>query len=105
MAQEHLFLDSTNPLKIEVKTEEMRMIAFQIRQRTPVFLLGWFNHLTENSHRFNDSTQAKSLIESGKLAITNENWDRLLEIIYGLYRLLPETEQEQERKWMTGITL
>lgn len=66
----------------------------QIRWRTPSFLKGIFNWLKQEQSKMNDQAQAKSLIESGNIAIDSQNWDRLKEINFGLLDLLPRGSKE-----------
>jgi molecular chaperone DnaK len=104
IAQEHIFIDSSNPQKIEARIDELSSLRFSILQRIPAFLVSWFNHLIEKRERFNDQIQAKSLIEAGRIAIESESFDRLSEINFGLLTLLPESDQVAEKEQaFTGI--
>jgi molecular chaperone DnaK len=57
VSQEHTFLNSTNPQKLEVAIEQMQRISFQILRRTPNFLVGWFQHLIGKRETFNKSAE------------------------------------------------
>jgi molecular chaperone DnaK len=98
------FISSKNPLKIREQIETLRSIHWKILRRTPEFLVGLHSSLVEQRQRFNDQAQAKSLIEAGKVAIAQENYERLDEINCGLINLLPQREQEQAAKGFTGIS-
>jgi molecular chaperone DnaK len=105
LEQEHIFLESSNPDKIEDKTEALESIRFEIFLRTPAFLVDWFNVLKERRERLNDQAHAKTLIEAGTAAIAAENFDRLREIDFELRALLPEGDQEEvRRQTLTGIS-
>lgn len=93
--QEEAFMSTNSPIKIQEKSDELQSIISQIKWRTPGFLQGIFNWLKEELPRMNDQIQAKSLIDSGKIAIDNQNWERLREINYGLLDLLPRGSKEQ----------
>lgn len=93
--QEEVFMSTNSPIKIQEKSDELQSIISQIKWRTPGFLQGIFNWLKEEQPRMNDQIQAKSLIDAGKIAIDNQNWERLREINYGLLDLLPRGTKEQ----------
>jgi len=105
VAQEHTFLNSENPQKLEAAIDQLHGIEFQILRRTPDFLIGWFQHLVQNREMFNDQLQAKNLIEAGKKHIAADDYDRLVEVNVRLYHLLPEeVKDSQEMRPFTGIT-
>lgn len=88
-------MSTNSPTKIQEKSDELQSIISQIKWKTPGFLQGIFNWLKEEQPRMNDQVQAKSLIDAGKIAIDNQNWERLREINYGLLDLLPRGAKEQ----------
>lgn len=94
ISQESAFMATKSPVKIQEKTDELQSIMGQIRWRTPSFLKGIFNWLKQEQSKMNDQAQAKSLIESGNIAIDSQNWDRLKEINFGLLDLLPRGSKE-----------
>ncbi|WP_347841537.1 Hsp70 family protein [uncultured Draconibacterium sp.] len=94
ISQESAFMATKSPVKIQEKTDELQSIMGQIRWRTPSFLKGIFNWLKQEQSKMNDQAQAKSLIESGNIAIDSQNWDRLKEINFGLLDLLPKGSKE-----------
>lgn len=89
-------MSSYSPIKIQEWASQLRAIVYQILWRTPEFLTGLFNDLSQN-HRaqFNDQAQSKSLLEAGRFAIQSESWDRLGEVNRGLINLLPRSTQQQ----------
>lgn len=87
--QEASFMSTKSPLKIKEKSDELQSIISQINWRTPAFLKGVFAYLMENQAKMNNQSQAKSLFDAGKFAIESQNWDRLREINYGLFDLMP----------------
>jgi len=93
--QEEAFMSTNSPSKIQEKSDELQSIISQIKWRTPGFLQGIFNWLKEEQPRMNDQIQAKSQIDAGKIAIENQNWERLREINYKLLDLLPRGTKEQ----------
>ncbi len=95
VAQEPSFLASNNPLRVQEKSDELQSIMAEIKWRTPDFLMGIFKWLSEQQHRMNDQSQAKSLVDAGRFASESENWARLKEINYGLLDLLPKQAREQ----------
>ncbi|WKZ20221.1 MAG: Hsp70 family protein [Candidatus Jettenia sp. CY-1] len=104
VTQEHIFLSSSNPQKIEDAINNLHRISFQILRRTPDFLIGWFEHLLTKRESFNDQLQAKNLIESGKRSIASEDYEKLAEINTRLHNLLPQKEIDtKETRFFTGI--
>ena len=93
--QEASFMATKSPLKIQEKSDELQAIIGQIRWRTPEFLKGIFAYLIENQAKMNDQSQAKSLIDAGKFAVESENWDRLREINFGLFDLMPRGSKDE----------
>jgi molecular chaperone DnaK len=105
ISQEHAFLASNNPQKIEAAIEALRRIQANILRRTPAFLLMWFEHLVGKREAFNDQVQAKNLIEAGRKHIATEDYDRLAEVNVRLANLLPQREKDsKEMKTFTGIS-
>jgi len=105
LAQEHAFLNSTNPLKLEERMVQLRHIGFQILRRTPDFLMAWFQELISKREVLNDQIQAKNLIEAGKKHIESEDYEKLAEVISRLYSLLPQEEKDtKEMRYFTGIS-
>lgn len=86
---------SGSPRKIEAAIDSLRQLRFQILRRTPVFLTEWFEWLASQRQRLNDQTQAKSLIEAGKLAVSQERFDSLEEINFALGALLPDDQRQE----------
>lgn len=105
IAQEHTFLNSSIPQKIESAISQLHRISFEILRRTPDFLAGWFEHLLTKRESFNDQLQAKNLIEAGKRHIANEDFDKLAEVNMRLHDLLPQKEIDtKEMRYFTGIS-
>ena len=105
VAQEHTFLNSTNPQKLEEAIAQLHRISFQILRRTPDFLVGWFQHLVGMREMFNDQIQAKNLIEAGKKHIAADDYDKLGEVNARLSDLLPQREKDsKEMRHFTGIS-
>lgn len=95
VAQEGAFMATKSPLKIQEKSDEFQAIIGQIKWRTPKFLKGIFAYLVENQAKMNDQSQAKSLIDAGKFAVESQNWDRLREINFGLFDLMPRGSRDE----------
>lgn len=93
--QEASFMATKSPLKIQEKSDELQAIIGQIRWRTPEFLKGIFAYLIENQAKMNNQSQAKSLIDAGKFAVESQNWDRLREINFGLFDLMPRGSKDE----------
>jgi molecular chaperone DnaK len=103
-AREQLFLNSTNPDKINTETDELEGIRFQILARDPEFLTGMFMHLVEKRTAMNDQVQAKQLIDNGRRLIDQESWDDLRIVNSRLWGLMPTNEQNsEEMRFFTGI--
>lgn len=93
--QEASFMATKSPLKIQEKSDELQAIIGQIRWRTPEFLTEIFAYLIENQAKMNDQSQAKSFIDAGKFAVESKNWDRLREINFGLFDLMPRGSKDE----------
>ncbi len=72
LAREQTFINSTSPEKIQSATQELDAIRWHILMRTPEFLRGMFNHLSDKRASMNDQIQATQLIENGKRAIQRD---------------------------------
>ena len=93
--QESAFMATNSPIKIDEKTDELHGIIGQINWRTPDFLVGIFNYLLQEQPRMNNAEQAKSYYDAGRFAIESQNWDRLREINFNLFDLLPRGAMQQ----------
>lgn len=91
-SQEHIFLSSSNPIRIQEKKEELNELYLNILWRMPDFLISIFKELSHETQSMNDLTQAKSLVDAGRFAVESENWERLTEINYSLINLLPKSK-------------
>jgi molecular chaperone DnaK len=105
VAQEHTFLSSTNPQKLQTPIDQLHHVSFQILRRTPDFLQSWFQHLVSKRETFNDPLQAKTLIEAGKRHLVAEDYDKLAEVNERLHSLLPQKEKDsKDTRHFTGIS-
>lgn len=95
VAQEKIFLSSSNPTKIQELSDNLHSILVTILWRTPNFLTSIFSDFQNRSSSLNDQVQAKSLIDAGRFAMESQNWDRLGEINSALYGLLPKRAQRE----------
>ena len=105
IAQEHVFLNSTTPHKIEERIAQLNHITFQILLRTPDFLIGWFHHLVGKRECFNDQVQAKNLIEAGKRHIQSDDYENLAQVNFRLHELLPKREQDSQESRAFGVIM
>lgn len=104
IAQESAFLSSNNTIRISQKSDELHSIYSTILWRTPAFLKAVFQDLSQLSPSMNDQVQANSLLDSGRFAIDNNDWNRVRDIIGALISLLPNRErQNMERKTKVGF--
>lgn len=104
LAREQTFINSTSPEKIQAAIAELESVRWQILMRTPEFLRGMFNHLSEKRTSMNDQIQATQLIENGKRAIQREDIEALQQINARLWDLMPATAKaSDEMRAYTGI--
>jgi molecular chaperone DnaK len=104
LARESTFISSSALERIQAETEALKQIEYGILFRTPDFLKGMFSHLNEKRASMNDQIQATQLFDSGKRAITREDWDELRTINSRLWDLLPARVQaSDEMKVFTGM--
>lgn len=104
LAREQTFINSTSPEKIQSAIQELDTIRWHILMRTPDFLRGMFNHLSDKRASMNDQIQATQLIENGKRAIERDDIEALQQINTRLWDLMPATVKESdEMRAYTGI--
>lgn len=102
--REPSFINSNNPEKISAETESLAHIRWGILMRTPEFLTGMFNHLTEKRPTMNDQIQATQLVDAGKRAILREDWDEVRTVNARMWSLIPAEEQASEdMRMFTGL--
>jgi molecular chaperone DnaK len=104
LAREQVFINSTSAEKIQSATQELESVRWHILMRTPEFLKGMFNHLSEKRTSMNDQIQATQLIENGKRAIERDDIEALQQINSRLWDLMPATaKSSDEMRAYTGI--
>ena len=104
LSREQVFIHSSNPERIEAATADLRNVQFQILMRTPDFLVGIFEHLSETRVSLNDQVQAKQLLDHGKSLIEKQDWDDLRQVIGRLWDLTPADERASgNMRHFTGI--
>jgi molecular chaperone DnaK len=104
IAREQTFINSTSPEKIQGAIQELESVRWQILMRTPDFLKGMFNHLSDKRTSMNDQIQATQLIENGKRAIDKDDIEALQQINSRLWDLMPATAKaSDEMRAYTGI--
>lgn len=104
LAREQTFINSTVPEKIQAETEHLRRIHYAILARMPTFLQGMFEHLVKKRASMNDEVQASRLIDAGKRAVVEEDWEEVRALCGRLWDLLPEEQQaEKDMRVFTGL--
>ena len=104
LSREQTFVKSNSPDKIQAEVMNLKRIMWGILHRTPEFLQGMFEVLTERRISMNDQIQATRLFDSGKRAIASEDWDELKTIAARLWDLVPfEKVTENDRRMFTGL--
>ncbi len=102
--REELIFDSGNLRRLEELKDQISNLTVTILRRVPEFLKGRFDHYVNQQPKMNDQVQARSLIEAGKTAISNQSWERLDEINIALHHLLPSRDQDEASlQGYTGI--
>lgn len=95
ISKEDIYLSSKSPQKIQELTNEVENIIYQIKWRTPEFLLHIFNWIKKEQIKIQDQARAQDLIDAGNFAVENQNWVRLKEIIFNLIDLLPKNVKDE----------
>jgi len=104
LKRESYLLEAGNTRRLEELTEELNSLKFTVLMRVPQFLQSRFEQFASQQPKMNDQTQARSLIESGRLAIAQQQWEKIGEINTALYRLLPSRDQQDAvKQGFTGI--
>ena len=104
VSREPTFSNSSNPDKIQAEADSLRSIQWGILFRTPDFLKGWFQNLSNKRPTMNDQIQATQLVDSGKRAIAREDWDELRQIVGRLWDLIPaESQNKADIRMFTGL--
>lgn len=104
VGREHIFLKSTNLITIKDAIDDLNNLGIEILWKTPEFLENKFNRLIEKPQLFNDQSQAKTLIEVGKTAIANKNYDRLRQINLDLISLSGSKKSNSSNDYKEGLT-
>ena len=104
LKRESYVLEAGNARRLEELTEQLNTLAFTVLRRVPEFLQSRFEHYASQQPKMNDQTQARSLVEAGRLAIAQQQWNKLDEINIALYHLLPSRDQQEAvKQGFTGI--
>lgn len=104
LKRESYVLESGNARRLEELSEQLQTLGFTVLRRVPEFLQRRFEHFVSQQPKMNDQTQARSLVETGRIAIAQQQWERLDEINIALYQLLPSRDQEEAvKQGFTGI--
>jgi molecular chaperone DnaK len=104
LKREEYVLVSGNARRLEELTEQLQILSYTILRRVPDFLQRRFEYLISMQTKMNDQTQARSLVDSGRLAIERGQWERLDETNIALQNLLPSRDQEElVNQGFTGI--
>jgi hypothetical protein len=67
-AREQVFMNSTNPAKIQAAITDLRRVRWPILMRTPSFLTGMFKHFADHRASMNDQPQARHLMPAEEQA-------------------------------------
>jgi molecular chaperone DnaK len=104
LKREIYILESGNARRLEELTGQLFLLLYTVLKRVPEFLCSRFDHLAGQQSKMNDQTQARSMVEAGRLAITQQQWEKLDEISNALYNLLPSRDQQElVNQGFTGI--
>jgi len=104
LKRESYVLDSGNARRMEELTEQLHILSFTVLRRVPEFLQRRFEHFASQQTKMNDQTQARSLVQTGRNAIAQQQWEQLDEVSMALGNLLPSREQEVAvNQGFTGI--
>lgn len=104
LKRERYVLDSGNARRLEELTEQLEILSFTLLRREPEFLQRRFEHFASQQIKMNDQTQARSMIQAGRNAIAQQQWERVDEISMALSNLLPSRELEKAiNQGFTGI--
>jgi molecular chaperone DnaK len=104
LKRESYVLEAGNARRLEELTEQLSTLAFTVLRRVPEFLRSRFEHFASQQPKMNDQTQARSLVEAGRLAVAQRQWEKVDEINIALYHLLPSRDQQEAvKQGFTGI--
>ena len=104
LGRESYVIESGNARRLEELAGEMEILGFTILRRVPEFLKVRFEHFAGQQAKMNNQPQARSLIESGRAALAQQQWERLEDISNALCNLLPSGDQaEVAHQGFTGI--
>lgn len=104
LKRESYVLEAGNARRLEELTEQLNTLSYTVLRRVPEFLQSRFEHFANQQPKMNDQTQARSLVEAGRLAIAQQQWEKVDEINIALYHLLPSRDQQEAvKQGFTGI--
>ncbi|MEM6765672.1 MAG: Hsp70 family protein [Bacteroidota bacterium] len=96
LAQEKEYLASNSPLIIQGAIDRINHLHSQIMWRSPQYLKEIFYDLAEERYgKYKHPQQAEALIQSGKQAIAQEQYNHLRSCINRLWELLPPQVKTQ----------
>ena len=96
LSQEKEYLASNSPVVIQGVIDRINHLHSQIMWRSPQYLKEIFYDLAEERYgRYKNAEQADALIQSGKQAIAQEQYNNLRTCINRLWELLPPQAKSQ----------
>jgi molecular chaperone DnaK len=95
-AEEHINRQDADAL--DRMAREFRRLRVRIYVSRDEFWIDWFHALSGPYRTFNDRNEAERYLAQGRQALQAGDQGRLRDSVRGLWRLMPDTEEQEEEK-------
>jgi molecular chaperone DnaK len=95
---EREYLASNNRGLIQNKTNELKNLAWQIRQDAPeTWIASYHWYATYLDYPTENKAKVQQFLQLGERALERKNYEELKSVVYHLYDLLPEKEKNKKK--------
>ena len=83
---------------IQNKTNELKNLAWQIRQDAPeTWISSYHWYATYPDYPAENKAKVQQYLQLGERALERKNYEELKSVVYHLYELLPEKEKNKKK--------
>lgn len=102
-AHERTLLDEGDSGMIRQKTKELESLAWEMKQRDPQYVASLFHYYALlPDDNYEDIRRSHQLKEMGEKALSRQNYDEVLAVVYNLYAILKK-ENKNEGGGFVGL--
>lgn len=96
IAHERALLDEGDSGMIRAKIKEMESLAWEMKQRDPQYVASLFHYYALlPDDNYEDARRAVQLKEMGEKALSRQNSDEVLAVVYNLYAILKKENKDE----------